>query len=221
MPSGSPGSPSDHLTTSRGPQPMNDQRPTRWPCSADSRRKAGWVGGDVFSARSFRNALTGVSVSAMNVWLSGISACSRASARTVSRSGVTGRASTPTANEHLLRVGERPAAAVEQHRQVEQDVGGLVVDAVVGLHVGGLDDLLGLLLDLRAGEPAVLEQLDHVGALGALGPAVLDDALDRGQRLVRRDALYLSAVEAHALSGVACGAAGLDEAKELAPVAVQ
>src|SRR4051794_26390025 len=146
MPYGSPGSPSDHLTTSRGRQPMNDQRPTRWPCSADSRRNAGWVGS---RARSLRNALTGVSVSAMNVWLSGISACSRASTRTVSRSGLTGRASTATLNEHLLRVGERPAAAVQQDGQVEQDVGRLVVDAVVGLVVGGVDDLLGLLLDLR------------------------------------------------------------------------
>src|ERR671923_301982 len=40
---------------------MNDQRPTRWPCSADSSRNAGP------EPRSFRNAETGVSVSSMKV----------------------------------------------------------------------------------------------------------------------------------------------------------
>jgi hypothetical protein len=40
---------------------MNDQRPTRWPCSADSSRNAGP------DPRSFRNAETGVSQSSMNV----------------------------------------------------------------------------------------------------------------------------------------------------------
>src|SRR3954462_9473939 len=124
---------------------MNDQRPTRWPCSADSRRNAGWPGS---RARSLRKALTGVSVSAMKVWLSGISACSRASARTASRSGVTGSASTPTATEHLPGVGQRAATGVQQHGQVEEHVGRLVVDAVVGLLAGGAHDLLGLLLDL-------------------------------------------------------------------------
>src|SRR4051794_39220187 len=215
---GSPGWPSDQRTTSRGRQPMNDQRPTRWPCSADSSRKAGWVGS---SARSLRNALTGVSVSAMNVWRSGISACSRASTRTVSRSGAIGNASTPTANEHLLRVGERPPAAVEQDGQMEEDVGGLVVDAIVGLDVGGLDDLLGLLLDLRARELAVIEQPDHVGAVGALGATALDDALDRGQGLVGRHAVDLAAMEARALAGVAGGAGGLDEGEQRVAVAVQ
>src|SRR5205823_2945522 len=141
-PYGSPGSPSDQRTTSRGRHPMNDQRPTRWPCSADSSRKAGWPGS---SARSLRNALTGVSQSAMKVCDSGTRLCSRASARAVSRSGAMGSASTATANQHLLRVGERAAAGVQQDGQVEEDVGRLVVDAIVGLAVRGVDDLLGLL----------------------------------------------------------------------------
>jgi len=44
--------------------PMNDQRPTRWPCSADSSRKAGSPGA---SARSFSSADTGVSQSSMKL----------------------------------------------------------------------------------------------------------------------------------------------------------
>src|SRR3954452_7648648 len=104
---------------------MNDREPARWPCAASSSSIAAWPGS---RARSLRNALTGVSVSAMKLWLSGISAWSAASVRTLSRSGVTGRASTPTATEHLPRVGERAAARVEQHGQVEEDVGRLVVD---------------------------------------------------------------------------------------------
>ena len=44
---------------------MNDQRPTRWPWSADSSRNAGSPGA---SSRSFRNAETGVSQSSMKVW---------------------------------------------------------------------------------------------------------------------------------------------------------
>src|ERR671927_375659 len=67
---------------------MNDQRPTRWPCSADSSRNAGP------SPRSFRNAETGVSQSSMNV----------------SETGTTFGSAT-AAKEHLLadagRVGEQ------------------------------------------------------------------------------------------------------------------
>ena len=62
--SGSPPSlASDQRSTERGRKPMNDQRPKRWPCSADSSRNAGSLGA---SARSFRNAETGVSQSSMN-----------------------------------------------------------------------------------------------------------------------------------------------------------
>ena len=93
-----------------------------------------------------------------------------------------------TAIEHLLGVAERAAARVQQHRQVVEDVGGLLVDAVVGLLARGAGDLLGLLLDLGADARRVVEQLDGVGALGALGGARGERALERGQRLVRRGA---------------------------------
>src|SRR5687768_14133123 len=125
---------------------MNDQRPTRWPCSADSSRNAGP------EPRSFKNADTGVSVSSMNDWRTGISVCSRARSRTSSSVGVTtpvrwamSLATAPI--EHLVRVRERQAARAQQHGEVEQDVGGLLGHALVGLLAGGAHDLLGLLLD--------------------------------------------------------------------------
>src|SRR3954454_2868795 len=123
---------------------MNEYRPTRWPCSADSSRNAGDCGS---VPRSLRNAATGVSQSSMNVWRTGTRLCSRASARTSSSDGETGSAaaSTATAIEDLLGVGQRAAAAVKQHGQVVEDVGGLLVDAVVGLLARGAGDLLGLL----------------------------------------------------------------------------
>src|SRR3954469_8202003 len=98
---------------------MNDHRPTRWPCSADSSRNAGWPGS---SARSFRKADTGASVSAMKVWRRGITACSRASARAASRAGATGRVSATTANEDLFGARERAAARVEEDGEVEEQV---------------------------------------------------------------------------------------------------
>src|SRR3954467_12690105 len=103
---------------------MNDQRPTRWPCSADSSRNAGWPGS---SARSLRKADTGVSVSAMKGWRRGMSAGSRASARTASRARATGRVSATTAKEDLLRARERAAAGVQQDGEVEEQVGSLLV----------------------------------------------------------------------------------------------
>ncbi len=63
---------------------MNDQRPMRPPCSADSSRKQGP------SPRSLRKAETGVSVSSTQVWTSGITFASPASARASSRVGVRG-----------------------------------------------------------------------------------------------------------------------------------
>src|SRR3954447_23196859 len=121
---------------------MNDQRPTRWPCSADSSRNAGCSG---VAPRSLRKAETGVSQSSMNVWRSGMRLWSPASARASSSDGVTGRvgASATAANEHLLGVGQGAPAAVQQHGQVEEDVGRLLVDAVVALLARGARDLLG------------------------------------------------------------------------------
>src|SRR3954453_15876592 len=110
----------------------------------------------------------------MDGWRSGARVCLRESARTSSRLGETGSAagSTATAIEHLLGVGQRPVAAVEQHGQVVEDGGPLLVDAFVGLLARGARALLGLLLDLRADVRRVVEELDGVGARGSLALSV-------------------------------------------------
>src|SRR5438046_12499 len=68
--------------------------------------------------------------------------------------------SAATVIEHDLSVGERAAAAADEHREVVQDVGGLVVDAVVGLLARRAADLFGLLEHLLPREHRVLEQRD-------------------------------------------------------------
>src|SRR5213078_600884 len=101
----------------------------------------------------------------MYVWRSGMTLCSRASSRTSSSDGSTSAGTVPSAAapiEHLLDVGERALAAVEQHGQVVEDVGRLVVDAVVALLARGAGDLLGLLLHLGPDERRVVEQLHGV-----------------------------------------------------------
>src|SRR3954447_16969381 len=107
---------------------MNDQRPTFWPCSADSNRKAGPA------PRSLRNALTGVSVSSISVCVIGIRRCPPpprpARMRTSSSEGaitpVRLRMSAATAIEHLRRVGEAEPARREQDLEVVEHVGGLL-----------------------------------------------------------------------------------------------
>src|SRR4051812_45782371 len=106
---------------------MNDQRPTRWPCSADSSRNAGPA------PRSLRKADTGVSQSSTKVWRTGTRLWSAASARTSSSDGPApsrSSDSTATATQHLLRVLEREAAAAQQHDEVVEQVGGLLGYAV-------------------------------------------------------------------------------------------
>src|SRR3954452_17304490 len=159
---------------------MNDQRPTRCPCSADSSRKAGP------SPRSLRKAETGVSVSSMKVSVTGMTLWSAA-----------------TANENLFGVGEREPAGVQQHREVVEDVGGLLGHALIRLLARGARDLLGLLLDLGADRGRVAEQGGGVGALRPLGGARRDRALERGERLVGRGRLECAPVEARALARVA------------------
>src|SRR3954463_306418 len=114
---------------------MKLQRPTLCPCSADSSRNAGP------SPRSFRNAETGVSQSSMKLWVTGIRLWSPVSARASSRLGLTSRCSATAAKEHLPRVREPQAAALEQHREVIEHVGGLVGHALVGLLARGPGDL--------------------------------------------------------------------------------
>src|SRR3954469_12931287 len=106
---------------------MNDQRPTRWPCSAASGRNAGP------EPRSLRNAETGVSQSSMNV------------SQTGTRLWVL--SATPR-KQHLFGVGKAEAARAEQPGEVVEAVGGLLGDALVALLARGAGDLLGLLLDL-------------------------------------------------------------------------
>src|SRR3954452_6318074 len=203
----------------RGRTPMNEWRPMRWPCSADSSRNAGNCG---LRPRSLRNALTGVSQSSMNVWRSGTRSWSRASSRTSSSDGSMRRCgSAATLKEHLRGVGQPPAARAQQDQQVVQDVGGLAVDALVALLAGRARDLLGLLLDLRADLRRVVEQGDGVRAVGALAGALGQRALEDGQRLVRRRRLEVAVVEARALAGVAGRAGGLDQRQQRVAVAVQ
>src|SRR5829696_427995 len=102
---------------------MNDQRPTRWPCSADSSRKAGRVG---FVSRSLRKAETGVSQSSMKVWQTGIRLCSAASVRASSSPGVTCSFSAATGKQDPLGVGQLQPARAQEDGQVVQHVGGLL-----------------------------------------------------------------------------------------------
>src|SRR5262245_26049809 len=178
---------------------MNDQRPTRWPCSADSSRKAGP------EPRSLRNALTGVSVSSMNV------------SQTGTRLWVV--SATP-GNEDLLGVGEGQTARAQQHGEVVEHVGGLLGDALVAFLAGGARHLLGLLLDLLAHAAGVREQFGGVGAFRRRRGTVGDRALQARQRLVRHRGL-LAVVEAGPLAGVAGRAGGLDEREHGVEVAVE
>src|ERR687894_909135 len=190
---------------------MNDQRPTRWPCSADSSRKAGPA------PRSLRKAETGVSQSSRKVCVTGTRLWRPASARTSSRPGRTpslSSVSAPTATQHLFRVREAQAAAAQQDGEVVEHVGGLLGDALVGLLARRPGDLLRLLLDLGAGEGRVGEQAGGVGALGGAVRAGGDRAPQPGQHLVRRGRLELAAVEARALARVAGGAGGPHEREE-------
>src|SRR5215218_6964369 len=156
---------------------MNDQRPTRWPCSADTSRKAGPA------PRSLRKAETGVSVSSMKVSVTGMTLWSAA-----------------TAIEHPLGVGEREPAGVQEHREVVEDVGGLLHHAPVVLLARGARHLLGLLLDLLADVAGVGEQRRGVGAVGPLGGARGDRALEGRQRLVRSPGSEVAVVEAGPLA---------------------
>ena len=98
------------------------------------------------AARSFRKAETGVSVSSIQV-------------------SVTGTHSATALIKHPPRVGERQRAAGEQHREVVEDVGRFVGDALVGLLARGARNLLRLLLHLLADQGRVGQQRGGVGAV--------------------------------------------------------
>src|SRR5450756_156700 len=134
----------------------------RWPCSADSSRNDGSPGA---SSRSFKNADTGVSQSAMKLWRNGIRfgappswPGARAIARTSSSAGWTGRSIAGSRGvalgaaliEHTLRVCQGAPAAAQEHEQVVDEVGGLFIDTQVRLLARRASDLLGLLHHLLA-----------------------------------------------------------------------
>ena len=110
-------------------------------------------------------------------------------------------------------------AAVEQHGEVVEHVGGLVGHALVGLLARGAGDLLGLLLDLLADERRVGEQLVRVRALARVGLAVAS-ASAPGRAAPRAAPRQVAGEEAGALPGVAGGAGGLDEGEHGVVVAV-
>src|ERR1700755_2260746 len=99
----------------------------------------------------------------MKLCVTGIRLWSPVRARAASSVGVTSRCSATAAKEHLLGVGEAQSAALEQHGEVIEDVGGLLATALVGLLAGGASHLLGLFLDLLADERRVGEELGRVG----------------------------------------------------------
>ena len=103
-----------------------------------------------------------------------------------------------------------------------EHVGGLLVDALVGLLARRAGDLLGLLPHLRADPRRVVEQLDGVGALGPLGAARSASVRSSaGSASCGARRLELAVVEARALAGVARRAGGLDEREQRVAVAVQ
>src|SRR3954449_9754327 len=115
---------------------MNDQRPTCWPCSADSSRNAGP------SPRSLRNAETGVSQSSMKLCVTGTRLWSPVSASVSSSVGRTSRFSATAAKQHLLRVLEGQPARPQQDGQVVEHVGRLLRDSLIRFLAGGARDLL-------------------------------------------------------------------------------
>src|SRR3954451_14770738 len=115
---------------------MNDQRPTCWPCSADSSKKPGP------SPRSFKNADTGVSQSSMKLWVIGTRLWSPVSASVSSSVRRNSRFSTTAAKQHLLRVLEAQPARPQQDGQVVEHVGCLIRDSLIRFLAGGARDLL-------------------------------------------------------------------------------
>src|SRR5271166_7157849 len=129
------------------------------------------------------------------------------------RRGGASRASTPssggapgalgaTAIEHPLGVRERAPAAAQEHEQVVEHVGGLFVEALVGLLAGRARDLLGLLHDLLADALGVVEQRDRVGARGPLARPLGQRPLERRQRLEGGRGAQLAAMKTGSLTGV-------------------
>jgi hypothetical protein len=117
-----------------------------------------------------------------------------------------------------MRRGQGAASTV---RAGVEHVGGLVVDALVGLLAHGAGYLLGLLTHLLARERRVVEQRDGVGVRGLVTRALDERAIEGRQRLMRRPRIELAVVKARPLAGVARRPRGLDEREQRVAVAVQ
>src|SRR3954452_20926110 len=162
--------------------PTKEYLPT-WPCSADSSRKQGAPSGS--PARSLRKAETGVSQSSTRRARTGTTVTSRASSRASSRLGSRRSSeSAATCIQHFHHLCLRDPARGQEHAQVVEQVGGLFGHPLVALFAAGPDHLLRLLLDLRADQGAVVEQLHGVAAVGTLQGAVANRPLQRRQRFV-------------------------------------
>src|SRR6185437_4675259 len=111
---------------------------------------------------------------------------SRANSRTCASEGagpVACASALATAIEDPLGVGQAQVATAHEHRQVIEHVSALLGDPLVGLLPDRARDLLGLLLDLGAGERRIVEEGDGVGARRARAGPVVDRALQRAQNL--------------------------------------
>src|SRR4051794_6138509 len=121
-------------------------------------------------------------------------ASSRARSRSGSRPGrlvvapmvfMRGRSSrTPAAVQDLQNLGHRDATREQQDREVVEDVRALLGDPLLGLRPDRLDDLSGLLADLVAREPRILQQLGGVAAGGTVALAGNQGAFEGGKRLI-------------------------------------
>src|SRR6202034_4867155 len=92
--------------------------------------------------------------------------------------------------------------------------------ALIALLARGASDLLGLLHDLLADRPGIVEQLDRVGPRGSLAGAVAQRALECRQRLVRCERLQLTAIKTGALSRMTGRPGRLDKREDGIAVAV-
>src|SRR5207302_1604165 len=161
----------------------------------------------------------------MKLWRSAIRLWRSASSRACARSGSTWSpsiAGSATALiEHLLDAGEHAATACEQHEQVVDQVGSLLLDTLIGLFASRARELLGLLHDLLPDALRIGEQLGRVGAAGSRAGALCDRALEHRQNLMRSGRLQLAAVKAGAFARVAGRAGGVHERQQRVAVAVK
>src|SRR5579885_775039 len=78
---------------------------------------------------------------------------------------------------------EVQVAAPEERQQMEEEISGLRDDLLIALGHGRESDLQALLADLLSDAAGALcEEASRIAALGTLGDALLDDALERAEK---------------------------------------